>query len=143
MRITTELALRLPRYHFIAMFLVVATRSGQYRPGGYHVRFDRGIWSVVRSNIPGVDGQQTVLSTRSVEILVEFARRRALCALTLEADDWRTMAIDRAQRAAQTSFAVSAAPAESMDEFEERPTRLRAPVIIRRLRRDGSIDEVA
>ena len=84
--ITGELAKRVPRFDFIAHYLVVVTAKKENRgPLGYRVRRVGGEWRV----LAGETRHTIVYATREADRLYEFARRTELGHYTREADLFR------------------------------------------------------
>lgn len=82
-----ELARTLPRYDFIALWLVAVTKKKANRgPLGYHVTKTRGEYRVV-SPIGGI-----VYQTKDPSLLFDYARRTQLGHETRAADQFRELA---------------------------------------------------
>lgn len=83
--VTGDLAKRIPRFDFIAHYLVVATAKKQDRgPLNYRVRRVRGEWRIEAGRDPVV-----VYATRDTGKLFDYARRTELGHYTRAADLFR------------------------------------------------------
>ncbi len=92
--ITGDLAKALPRFEFIAAYLVAATkRKADRGPLGYWVRKRRGAWEIVSP----IGGATVVYTTKDPALLYDYARRMSwLGYLTKSADAFRVEALTRA-----------------------------------------------
>lgn len=79
---------KLPRFEFIAAYLVLLTARKANREFvlGYQVRHARGSWSVVQTQ---VDGGTVVYTTEDAAKLFDYVRRGPLGYFTREADNLR------------------------------------------------------
>jgi hypothetical protein len=88
-KITPALAVSMPRFEFIALWLLVHTRKKSERgPLGYQVQHVGGVYKVV-SPIGGV-----VYQTPDADRLFDVARRGELGSLTRRADAFREEAFE-------------------------------------------------
>lgn len=89
--ITGELAKKLPRFEFIARFLVEVTRKKENRAlsNGLQVRFSRGMYRVVST---AVAGNPEVFKTRDPAVLFDYVRRGSLGYWVRSAEEFRTLA---------------------------------------------------
>jgi hypothetical protein len=87
--ITGELARKLPRYEFIALWLVAVTKKKANRgPLGLHVVKARGEYRVMSS----IGGGTIVYQTKDPSLLFDYARRTQLGTETRAADQFRELA---------------------------------------------------
>jgi preprotein translocase subunit SecB len=89
--ITGALARKLPRFEFIARFLVEVTRKKENRKlsHGYQVRFSRGMYRVVQTE---VTGSPEVYKTKDPALLFDYVRRGSLGYWVRSAEEFRTLA---------------------------------------------------
>jgi hypothetical protein len=84
--ITGELARSMPRYEFIARWLVYVTKKKTNRgPLGYYVRKVGGEWRIISP----IGGGTVVYATRDPALLFDYARRTQLGPDIRDAEEFR------------------------------------------------------
>jgi hypothetical protein len=86
--ITAENAIAMPRFEFIALWLVETTRKKSQRPMGKHVVHTRGVYKIMSP----IGGGVTEYETTDPALLFDYARRGVLGPLIRDADDFRSYA---------------------------------------------------
>lgn len=99
--ITGDAATSMPRFEFIARWLVVVTRKKSNRgPLGLHVRRVGKQWRICSP----IGGGTVTFATRDASLLFDYARRGQLGADVRDADAFRVAAFeDRERRASRGS----------------------------------------
>lgn len=94
--ITEEQIRSLPRFEFIARWLVSMTRKKENRAlvGGYRVTHTGGVYKVISP----IAGGTVAYQTEDPSLLFDYVRRGALGYFTREADNVRVEALTRAAR---------------------------------------------
>lgn len=112
--ITERMARELPRFDFIARWLVVATRKKANRgPLGLYVRRQGGAYEIVSP----IGGGTVTYRTPDPARLFDHARRGQLGAEIRRAEDFRTEAYLRAEQVVEATQARS--PAQLQREVDE------------------------
>jgi hypothetical protein len=89
--ITAANALRMPRFAFIALYLVAMTKRKEYRGRlGLRVTHARGIYKVLSP----IGGGTVTYQTSDPDRLFDYVRRGELGVLTREADEFRGIAYE-------------------------------------------------